>query len=148
MNMTFQEKSAWGSLVALGLVSYWYFPAAFAAAGNDGAAADLITISIACVIALVVIEIIYHVIIASRGGDMKDERDDFVNLKAERIAGFVLGIGLFTLVGRIIAVEAIEALTPVETMTALTIAIWILFALTVSEVAKLISQIAYYRFWA
>ena len=148
MNMTFQEKSAWGSLVALGLVSYWYFPAAFAAAGNDGAAADLITISIACVIALVVIEIIYHVIIASRGGDMKDERDDFVNLKAERIAGFVLGIGLFTLVGRIIAIEAIEAITPVETMTTLTVAVWILFTLTVSEVAKLISQIAYYRFWA
>ena len=29
MDMTFQEKSAWGLLVGIGLVSYFYFPAAF-----------------------------------------------------------------------------------------------------------------------
>lgn len=145
VNMTFQEKSAWGSLVALGLVSYWYFPAAFAAAGNKGAAADLIAISIGCVVALVIIEIVYHVIIASRGDDVRDERDVLINIRAERIASFVLGIGLFTLVGRIIAIEAIEAITPVETMGALTIAVWILFVLTVSEISKLASQVWYYR---
>jgi len=148
MNMTFKEKSAWGSLLALGLVSYWYFPAAFAVAGNRGAAAELIAISIGCVIVLVVIEIIYHAVIASKGDGVQDERDVFINLKAERIAGFALGIGLFTLVGQIIASEAIDSITPAATMTTLTIAVWILFVLTVAEVAKLISQIAYYRFSA
>jgi len=148
MNMTFKEKSAWGSLVALGLVSYWYFPAAFAAAGKGGAAAELIAISIGCVIALVIIESIYHVVVASKSDSVQDERDVFINLKAERIAGFALGIGLFTLVGQIIANEAIDAITPAETMTALTIAVWILFVLTASEIVKLISRIAYYRFAA
>lgn len=142
MNMTFQEKSAWGSLVALGLVSFWYFPAAFDAAGNAAHPVRLIGISVGCIVALIIIEVIYHSIIAVTGSSSTDERDALINLKAERIAGFVLGIGLFSLVARIIAVDALEW---VETMGALTIAVWILFTLTVSEFAKLASQVWYYR---
>ncbi|MBT8102335.1 MAG: hypothetical protein KJO95_05155 [Gammaproteobacteria bacterium] len=145
MNMTFKEKSAWGSLVALALVSYWFFPAAFNAATYATDPAGLVAISIGCIVTLIIIEAIYQSVIAAVDGDASDERDALINLKAERIAGYVLGIALFTLVARIIAVEALEW---VETMGALTIAVWILFTLTVSEVAKLISQIAFYRFSA
>ena len=145
MNMTFKEKSAWGSLAALALISYWFFPAAFTAAGDASDPARLVGISIGCIIALIIIEAIYQSVIAGADGGASDERDALINLKAERIAGYVLGIALFTLVGRIIAIEAFQV---AEAMTALTIAVWILFALTVSEVAKLISQIAYYRFSA
>jgi len=91
---------------------------------------------------LIIIEAIYHLIIAATGSTSTDERDALINLKAERIAGFVLGIGLFSLVARIIAVEALDW---VETMGALTIAVWILFALTISEISKLASQVWYYR---
>ena len=145
MNMTFKEKSAWGSLVALALISYWFFPAAFNAATNAADPGRLVGISIGCIVALIIIEVIYQSVIAAAGGGASDERDALINLKAERIAGYVLGFALFSLVGRIIAVEALEW---VETMGALTIAVWILFTLTVSEVAKLVSQIAYYRFSA
>jgi len=145
MNMTFKEKSAWGSLVALALVSYWFFPAAFNAATVASDPGRLVGISIACIVALIIIEAIYQSVIAAADGGASDERDALINLKAERIAGYVLGFALFTLVGRIVAIEAFAV---AETMTALTIAVWILFALTVSEVAKLISQIAYYRFSA
>ena len=145
VNMTFQEKSAWGSLAALVLVSFLYFPAAFDAAAKAAQPAKLIGISIGCVVVLIVIEAIYHSIIAVTGSSSTDERDALINLKAERIAGFVLGIGLFILVGRIIAFEAIEAITPVETMGALTIAVWILFVLTVSEISKLALQVWFYR---
>ena len=62
-----------------------------------------------------------------------------INLKAERIAGYVLGIGLFWLVGHIVA---IEGTTEIGTLT---IAVWILFTITVSEIGKLSSQIIYYR---
>ena len=142
MNMTFKEKSAWGSLAALALISYWFFPAAFTAAGDASDPARLVGISIGCIVALIIIEAIYQSIIAEAGGGTGDERDALINLKAERIASYVLGIALFTLVGHIIAVEVFEV---AETMTALTIAVWILFTLTVSEFAKLASQIWYYR---
>jgi len=145
MNMTFKEKSAWGSLVALALIAYWFFPDAFDAATYAADPGRLVGLSIGCIIALIIIEAIYQSVIAAADGGASDERDALINLKAERIAGYVLGIALFTLVGRIIAVEAFEV---AETMTALTIAVWILFTLTVSEIAKLISQIAYYRFSA
>ena len=146
MNMTFKEKSAWGSLVALALISYWYFPRAFAAATHAADPGRLVGISIGCIIALIIIEAIYQSVIAAADGGASDERDALINLKAERIAGYVLGIALFSLVGRIIAVEALDAFGAAETITALTIAVWILLSLTVSEVAKLVSQIAYYRF--
>ncbi len=142
MNMTFKEKSAWGSLLALGLVSWWFFPAAFDVAASTGNPARLVGLSIGCVVALIIIEAIYHLIITATGGTSTDERDALINLKAERIAGVVLGIALFSLVGRIIAVEALEW---VETMGALTIAVWILFALMASEISKLASQVWYYR---
>ena len=145
MNMTFKEKSAWGSLAALALISYWFFPEAFNAATHASDPARLFGISVGCIVALIIIEAIYQSIIAAADGGASDERDALINLKAERIAGYVLGIALFTLVGRIIAIEAFMA---GEAMTSLAIAVWILFALTVSEVAKLISQIAYYRFSA
>jgi hypothetical protein len=145
MSMTFKEKSAWGSLVALAVISYWFFPEAFDAATDAADPGRLVGLSIGCIIALIIIEAIYQSVIAAADGGASDERDALINLKAERIAGYVLGIALFSLVGHIIIVEAFAV---AETMAALTIAVWILFTLTVSEVAKLISQIAYYRFSA
>ena len=143
MDLSFQEKSAWGLLVGIGIVSYFYFPAALDIADSVPHGAPLIVISIAGVIALIIIEAIYHGVIAvSSGGDAMDERDRLFDLKSERNAGVVLGVGLFWLVGHIIATHSIEDIDPVG---GLTIAVWILFALTVSEVAKLISQICYYR---
>ncbi len=144
MDMTFQEKSAWGLLIGIGLVSFFYFPAAFDIADNAPHPASLIGISIAGVIALVVIEAIYHAVIAGASGSdgSMDERDAMIDMRSERNASYVLGIGLFWLVGHIVATHAMPEKEPVG---GLTIAVWILFALTASEVAKLIFQIWYYR---
>jgi len=145
MDMTFQEKSAWGLLIGIGLVSYFYFPAAFDIADSVPHGAPLIAISIVGVVALVIFEAIYHACIAIPHGNSAgdgDERDRLINLKAERIGSYALGIGLFWLVGQIIATHSSERLEP---MSALTIGVWILFALTASEIAKLIAQIVYYR---
>lgn len=143
MDMTFQEKSAWGLLIGIGIVSYFYFPAAFEVARTVPHGAPLIAISIGGVIALIIIEGIYHAAIAASAKDTSpDERDVLFDLKSERNAGLVLGIGLFWLVGHIIATHSIDDKVPVG---GLSIAVWVLFALTVSEVAKLASQIWYYR---
>ena len=53
-----------------------------------------------------------------------------------------LGIALFALVGRILATSAMPELGP---MPSLVIAVWILLALTVSELSKVLWQIWYYR---
>lgn len=143
MDMTFQEKSAWGLLIGIGIVSYFYFPAAFEIARTEPHGAPLIAISIGGVIALIIIEGIYHAVIASSSKNTSpDERDVLFDLKSERNAGLVLGIGLFWLVGHIIATHSIGDKVPVG---GLSIAVWVLFALTVAEIAKLISQIWYYR---
>ena len=103
----------------------------------------MIAISVVGVIALIIIEAVYHAVIAVRSGDDKmDERDVLFDLKSERIAGYALAIGLFWLVGHIIATHSIQGREPVG---ALTIAVWVIFAITVSEVTKLIVQIWYYR---
>lgn len=143
MDLSFQEKSAWGLLVGIGIVSYFYFPAAFDIADSAPNGAPLVAISIGGIIALVVIEAIYHAVIAVSSGDTEmDERDVLFDLKSERNAGLVLGIGLFWLVGHIVATHSMDDKVPVA---GLSIAVWVLFALTVSEAAKLVSQIWYYR---
>lgn len=144
IDMTFQEKSAWGLLAGIGLVSYFYFPAAFEVAATVPNGAPLIGISVAGVIAIVIIEAVYHSLIAisAPGKTEADERDRLIDLKAERIGGFVLGIGLFCLVGHIVTRSSME-ITPIP--GSLSIAVWILLALTMSEIAKLVAQIWYYR---
>ena len=147
MDMSFQEKSAWGLLLGIVLVSVVYFPAAFRIVESipDGTSStgELITISAGGVIALVVIEIVYHACVSSLSRETdSDERDALINLKAERNGGFALGFGLFWLVGHIVlgSVPAIDSAP-----NAMETAVFILLALTASEIVKLLSQLWYYR---
>lgn len=142
MDMSFQEKSAWGSLIAIGFVAFWFFPKAFEIAGRSDNPSDLFGLSMSLIVGLVIIEIIYQSLIAATGPAESDERDAMINLRSERNSGWVLAIGLFWLVGHIVAVSSIDVSEPMGTML---IAVWILFTLTVSEFAKLASQIWYYR---
>ena len=150
MDMSFREKSAWGLLLGIVIVSVFYFPAAFriVADAPDGVprVGSLIGISIAGVIALVLIEIIYNAFVAglsaSSATDERDERDVLIDLKAERNGGYALGFGLVWLVGFIVMQSVVQAYAVPGAME---IAVYILLALTASEVAKLLSQLWYYR---
>ena len=142
MNMSFQEKSAWGLLAGLVVMSFWYFPKAFTIAQHAYNPVALVAISVVCVIGLVIFEAVYHGVIAVSGGDEIDERDRLIDMKAERNAGLILGIALFVLIGRIIATTAVPDLGQ---MTPLVIAVWIMLAITVSEISKLLFQLWYYR---
>jgi len=147
MDMSFKEKSAWGLLLGIVLVSVFYFPAAFGIVADVPAgpsrAVPLITISVVGIIALVLIEVIYHAFVAGLSGRAAgDERDALIDLKAERNGGFALGFGLVWLVGDIVTRSVVAAATVPEAME---IAVYILLALTASEVARLLSQLWYYR---
>ena len=140
--MSFSEKSAWGLLIGLVIMSWWYFPRAFAVAEATDNPFALGAISVVFVVGLVIFEAVYHAVVAARAGDETDERDQLFDIKAERNAGFVLGIALFSLVGHIFATTAVPGL---GVMTPLLIAVWIILAITVSEISKVLWQIWYYR---
>ena len=143
MDLSFQEKSAWGLILGLTLVSAWYFPLAFRIAENAPNGIPLIVITIGGTIALVVIEIVYHIFIAAGSSEHEsDERDVLIDLKAERNSGIVLGLGLFWLIGFIVAQSVLGAY-PVP--NPLEIVVWIMLTITVAEIVKLFSQIWYYR---
>jgi hypothetical protein len=142
MNLSFQEKSAWGLLAGILVVSAFYFPAALRIIADTGHPVPLIVVSAVGVAAIVVIETVYHVVIAVSGDTQVDERDRFIDLKAERNGGFALGLALVSLVGHIVLQYIrLEGQGP----NALTLAIYIIGAMTVAECVKLISQIWYYR---
>ncbi len=142
MDLSFQEKSAWGLLSGILVVSAFYFPRALDIVEYAGNPVALIGISVVGVVALVVIEIIYHIIIAIPGGEESDERDKLIDLKAERNGSIVLGLTLFLLVGHIIAQNIAFA---GDGPSALLVAVYIIAAITAAEVAKLASQIWFYR---
>ncbi|MBT8100295.1 MAG: hypothetical protein KJO82_11115 [Gammaproteobacteria bacterium] len=142
MDLSFQEKGAWGVLAGLLVVAAFYFPAALDIVDYSGNPIALIAISIVGVVVLVVIEIVYHMIVALSGDTESDERDALIDLRAERNGGLVLGLSLFILVGHIVAETLRNAGEPPN---GLLLAVYIIGALTVSEVAKLASQIWYYR---
>ena len=142
MDLSFQEKSAWGLLAGIVIVSAFYFPAALRIVDHAGRPLALIALSVVGLVALVVIEVVYHAVIAVAGNDASDERDALIELKAERNGGLMLGIVLFVVVGHIVAQHALlDGTGP----SPLLIAVYIIAALTFSEVAKLLSQIWHYR---
>jgi hypothetical protein len=144
MDMSFKEKSAWGLLLGILAVSVFYFPAAIAAVELSGSPWSLVRLSIGGVVALIVIEAVYHGIVVGglRQDADGDERDELIDLKAERIASFSIGFSVIWIVGRIIATSGIEEL---DTPNVLMVAVWLLAALTLSEIVKLVSLIWHYR---
>ncbi|MDX1481947.1 MAG: hypothetical protein R3315_09740 [Woeseiaceae bacterium] len=142
MDLSFQEKSAWGLLAGILVVAAFYFPRALAIVEYSGNPVALIAISVVGVVAIVVIEVIYHALISVAGGTATDERDRLIDLRSERIGGFALGIALFTIVAHVIGQTVLAGgLAP----SGLLVAVYIIGALTIAEVVKLASQIWIYR---
>ena len=143
--MSFQEKSAWGMLVGIFVVSLFYFPAAFRVVEAANEPIALIALIVVGTIALVVIEVLYHTVIAvsaPREANRTDERDQLIDLKSERNSSFLLGFSLFTLIGWILLANAVQS---ESAPGPLGIVVYIMLAISVAEMIKLASQIWYYR---
>lgn len=143
--MSFQEKSAWGLLFGLAGVSVFYFPAAFAVTNHTDSAWPLIALIVVGTVVLVIAECIYHAVIAvasPREANQVDERDRLIDLRAERNASYVLGFSLFSLVAWILLMNIAR---PEDSPAPLEIAVFIMLAISIAEIAKLASQIWFYR---
>jgi hypothetical protein len=111
---------------------------------NGGAFIDILPRLIFVIGVIIVIEIVYHSIIAARSGvESSDERDKEFNLKADRLSGYVLAIGIVLITGHILIRSAIAGAPPLP--SSLLVSVYLMLALTVSEASKLVTQIWYYR---
>jgi hypothetical protein len=144
MNLSFEEKSAWGSLLAIVVAAWLFFPRAVAHIAAGGELVDL-ALRVAFVIGVIIaIEVVYHAVAAANAKDRgSDERDAMIGLKADRIAGFVLAFGVVWIAGTIMVRSAAPGTPAVP--SSVMVSIYLLLALTASEASKLMSQIWFYR---
>lgn len=98
--MSFEEKSNLLMLTAVIVVYGWYTAAIVAAAADTPVTEiDYQPLMIVVVVPLVVIAIIGHAVIAALNpseAGQHDERDRLINMRAERIGGYVVGSAALT----------------------------------------------------
>ena len=144
MDMPFEEKSAWGSLLGIGIASWLFFPTAIAHIEAGGEPVDLIFRALFVVGVIIAVEIVYHIVTTVTSKDREtDERDAMISLKADRYAGYVLAVGVSWVIGHIILRSTVPYV-PVE-QSGILLAIYLSLAMTASEATKFIAQIWFYR---
>jgi hypothetical protein len=136
MEMSFREKSAWVSLILIVLVFgpyFWLVGRTFAGMGHVHAGTQFALITL-----FVILEIVVHIAIAIQSPRdaraPKDEREILIDLRATRVAFYVLFGG---------------ALMSIFTMH-FRVTVWILsqfvlFSIVIAELVKFASQILFYR---
>jgi len=147
-DFSYQEKSILGSLAAMLVVYTYYFGSTLRDLGRrefgNGGLARLVF----AVIALIVIEIVYHIVLALESDpEPKDERDTLIESKAYKTAYFFLATGISLLAAGIIvfntlALHSHEALGTVSAFATVNL---ILLAMVLAESAKFLTQLFYYR---
>lgn len=144
MDLPFEEKSAWGSLLGIGIASWLFFPTAIAHIEAGGEPVDLIFRALFVVGVIIAVEIVYHMVTTVTSKDREtDERDAMISLKADRYAGYVLAVGVSWVIGHIILRSTVPYV-PVE-QPGILLAIYLSLAMTASEATKFIAQIWFYR---
>jgi hypothetical protein len=101
--MTFQEKSTLTMTVILVAVFGWYFALVLGPiAGSPARAIAYTGLMVAVVILLTILATVSHVFLAiafRSQADDHDERDRLIELRSERIGGYILAIGIVTGIG-------------------------------------------------
>ena len=135
--MSFREKSAWISLVSILLVSGFYF-LRIAWSLTPRSNMNQVRALLYCVVALAVIEVVAHLVVALRAPKdartPKDERERLIDLKATRSAAYVYVVGSF------LAVFTLHL-----GANAIAIANGVLLAFVVAEIVNYAARIVYHR---
>jgi hypothetical protein len=147
MDLSYQEKSILGSLLAMVVVYGYYFASALR--HIDRAAFDSASIGrlMFTVIAIIVIEIVYHIILAiETRPEPKDERDLLIEGKAYRNAYFVVATGAALVIGYVIVASLVRDAAPTRIVaTPFLLVNSMLLFMVLAEVMKLATQLLYYR---
>ncbi len=137
MDTSFEEKSAWITLLALVAVFGCYFlvAARMLSAGTTETAAPFVPLFIVITVLLVIVLAVGHAVAAIvNRGDARDERDSQIERRAESNSSWILAVGV---------VSAMFALAlPIGKAW---VANGLLMSLVVSEVANYVLRLYYYR---
>jgi hypothetical protein len=167
MDLSYQEKSILGSLLAVAAVYGYYFASVLRAANRPEFDGGNVARLIFTVVAIVVIEIVYHIVLALESKvEPKDERDIVIECKAYRNAYFLLAGGAFWVITGVILVNLTPDALPANILMTpflilaklvresppariivtpfLTVNL-VLFFMVLAELVKLVTQLFYYR---
>jgi fatty acid desaturase len=137
LDTSFEEKSAWVTLLALVAVFGCYFlmAARMLSAGVTETATPFVPLFIVITVLLVIVLAVGHAAAAIvSGGDKRDERDQQIERRAESNSGWILAVGV---------ISAVFALAlPIGKAW---IANGLLMSLVVSEVVNYVLRLYYYR---
>jgi len=103
-SMSFQEKSAWGTLISLLVVGALYASSLLNLWRADQFhLASTFGLTVGFTILLVILLVGYHILVAAiTGAQDEDERDRLIGWRSGSAGGLVLGFGVITVVGHII----------------------------------------------
>jgi hypothetical protein len=147
MDLSYQEKSILGSLLATVVVYGYYFVGALRSIGEGDLSSVHLGRLIFAVVAIIAIQIVYHIVLSVEGGvERKDERDILIECKAYRNGYFSLATGAFLVIGCVImaALAGDPAGTRI-TVTPFLIVNLVLLFMVLAELVKLLTQLFYYR---
>jgi archaellum biogenesis protein FlaJ (TadC family) len=132
--MSFREKSAWISLISILVVTALFFMQETWTLTDPRALHALLL----CFVALVLIEIVGHVVVAIQAPrdarTSKDERERLIDLKATRIAFYAFAVGAFGAIS-LLHVGA----------SAVNISYHVLLAFAGAEIVSYAARIYFYR---
>ena len=138
-----------GSLLITTALFGWYFLQVFEVLTGSfsGSATTLPFVLVGVIVAVVIIEVVYHVVIAvGKRPEDADERDVLIEAKATRIAYFVLAAGCISIDGHTILNAYLHAGdTNQPFVNAIMTANYILLAFILSEIVGFAMQLYYYR---
>ena len=144
MDLSYQEKSILGSLLAMVVVYGYYFAAVLRDASSPEFKVGRLVLA---VIAIIVIEIVYHIVLALESKpEPKDERDILIECKAYRNAYFLLATGAFLVIACVIMAGLARDAAPTRIIVTPFITVnLVLFFMVLAELMKFLTQLYYYR---
>src|ERR1700685_4345926 len=108
MDRSYQEKSILGSLLAMVVLYGYYFANVFHHVRQSEFNGGRIGCPIFTVVAIIAIEIIYHIVLASEEKpERKDERDILIEGKAYRNAYFLIAVGANLVIAYVIVASLV-----------------------------------------
>jgi hypothetical protein len=135
--MSFREKSAWVTLIAILIVFVMYVlhvPRLFQPAPSEW---ELLMVAFSFA-TFILIEVVAYVVLYIRfpkdARTPKDERERLIELKAIRLAAYVYVVGTF-----------LAILTPHHGANGFAVGLFVLLAFVVAEIVNYTARIVYYR---
>jgi hypothetical protein len=146
MDLSYQEKSILGSVLALVVAYGFYFRSLLRHLGERGSEGDGLGRLVIAVIVIIVIETVYNIVLALESKPQpKDERDAMIASKAYRNGYFFLYFGAGTIMTCALGLEIVSN-TPLRIrVTPFLILNTVLAVMVAAEMVKFLTQLFYYR---